>query len=307
MQQNLNHWNSTWPGFLDLAVSYVLTPSDGDFTVLATWPDFPANEMVWRTSFAVPVTFPKASAHAILRVRYVSFNRDESVPNNANSTFFNCADIRVLEAAGGLEAAPPPAEAAPSAAPAAASVDPAAGESPFSCAAPPTFSMNVSESNQWGLVYHRVWWDAPTNMTRWDRVGQLDATPGSSSLSVINNYSAPIEYVIFETGKCEQYGSDFWYEWSYGRPGSSMQYAGRVSSDADRWVLPGTTQYAWLTRNLGGGLCAPLSWTAGEASFTVTAFDTHKIDASLFVPPAACATARFAGCHAQRTKGDRSD
>jgi hypothetical protein len=99
VQQNFNHWAQGTPGLVDISVSYnTVNPTDSDFVVLATTDDFPGHEQVLQTNFSFIVKLPKRAAPAVIRARYVSRNPDEQVPNNVNSTFYNCADVLITPA-----------------------------------------------------------------------------------------------------------------------------------------------------------------------------------------------------------------
>jgi hypothetical protein len=89
-QQNLNHYNPGWPGYLDVAYSTIPNPtSDDNFTMLAVVPDFWAHLQAAQTNFSVPVLVPTLDcAHCVLRVRYLPHKETESI-------FHNCADIAI--------------------------------------------------------------------------------------------------------------------------------------------------------------------------------------------------------------------
>ena len=100
IQQNLNHWLYTKPGFIDIAVTYDINANPLVWTTLLTFDDFPANDMVTQTNFSVQVFLPKTVAangsNALLQVRYVSHNPDEvDPPTNTDAIFYNCADLYV--------------------------------------------------------------------------------------------------------------------------------------------------------------------------------------------------------------------
>jgi len=85
-------------------------------------------------------------------------------------------------------------------------------------------------------VEHSIWWDADRNLSRWDKNGSIDAS-GDSYLSLINNYTAPLEYVNFvsPSHKCHIYGNDAAYPWRYG-PVTGMEHRGQtVSGGVDFW------------------------------------------------------------------------
>ena len=295
VQQNLNHFYPPRPGFIDVAIAPASAPTA--WTTLATQPDAPANDMVVQTQLSVSITVPaSASASSILRVRYVSYNPLEVDPAaNTDAIFYTCADVAIVASAPAAAAQPAPLHQrlAPS----------AAASDSYNCTTPASWSANFTETNEFGVVQHAVWWDAGRRMTRWDRLGSLTAA-GPSALSLINDYSraAPVEWVNFlSAGACYAYGSDAFYQWGYG-PGLGMAHAGRAAGGVDAWepaAGPSAAPYSWQSRDLGEGLCAPLAWTRGRSSVVAAGFLAGPIDASVFVPQAECTKAPvFAGCHA---------
>ena len=143
LQQNLNHFFPARPGFLDVAVSYALDPSESDWISLASWPDAPAFDMVSQTTFSIPVTLPaKSSAHALLRARYTSYNPLEiDPPVNTDAVFYNCADITLVAVAAAR------ADMGP-ASPAAAAAAPAVPAGAYACSTPPSWHAEATETNQ---------------------------------------------------------------------------------------------------------------------------------------------------------------
>lgn len=274
-----------------MAITTSLTPTPTDWTTLASWPDAPAFDMVSQTMLTATVTLPATpSAHAILRVRYVSYNKLEVDPvTNTDAIFYNCADIAIVA---GVSAP------APAAAPVAAAI---AAASPYNCTTPKAWAANFTESNAWGFVQHSVWWDSGALATRWDKTGNLDAS-GPSSLSLINDYTKPVEWVYFVSQDvCEMYGNDAFYPWAYGSL-LNMAYSGRTSSGIDEWVMAGGNgEASFLTQDLGDGTCKPVAWTHGEASVTLTGWQAGPIAPSVFKPAAVCTQSpmRFGGCRAE--------
>ena len=330
LQQNLNHFFPARPGFVDVAIAAGADPNPADFVSLATLADAPAFDMVAQTVLEVRVTLPAAaSAHSVLRARYVSFNPLEiDPPTNADAVFFNCADIAITAAVPATAPAAVPAAApaavpaavpaaipaaAPAAVPAAIPVAAPASTSEavraaavwgadaaYSCSTPPSWTANFTESNDFGFVQHTIFWDAPSNMTRWDQAGNLDAS-GPSQLILINNYTTPVEWVNFvaPANKCLAYGNDAFYPFSFGAV-TNMTYDGRTGAGVDLFSVVGA-RASWTTQDLGGGLCRPLSWVRGRASAALTGFAQGPIDPAVFVPAAACTqspAARCGGAHA---------
>jgi hypothetical protein len=81
-QQNLNHWHTPKPGFLDLTIGS---------TLLARIPDYAANDMIAQTNFSLKVLIPEGAAcdSCVLKARYVSYNPLEVDPaNNTDAIFY---------------------------------------------------------------------------------------------------------------------------------------------------------------------------------------------------------------------------
>jgi len=100
-QQNANHWYSKIPGWMDAAIACNPDPqTDSEFTFIGNRiPDFEANSMLFQTNFTITARLPSVPcAHAVIRVRYVSNNPDEVVPNNPIAAFYQCADIVIAAA-----------------------------------------------------------------------------------------------------------------------------------------------------------------------------------------------------------------
>ena len=71
-QQNLNHYNPGWPGFLDVAWAIGTNQtSDDGFTILSQIPDYWPHLQAQQTNFSVPILVPNIDCdHCTLRVRY---------------------------------------------------------------------------------------------------------------------------------------------------------------------------------------------------------------------------------------------
>jgi len=98
LQQNFNHWYPQNPGWLDaaLAVKVPITNTTKWLPFGNRVPDFNANNMVTQTNFTITDVVPNMDcSHCVLRVRYVSNNPEEVLPNNPDAIFFQCADIRI--------------------------------------------------------------------------------------------------------------------------------------------------------------------------------------------------------------------
>eukprot|EP01088_Endostelium_zonatum_P011128 TRINITY_DN2496_c0_g1_i1.p1 TRINITY_DN2496_c0_g1~~TRINITY_DN2496_c0_g1_i1.p1 ORF type:complete len:173 (-),score=19.78 TRINITY_DN2496_c0_g1_i1:24-542(-) len=97
-QQNYNHWYPQNPGWLDaaLVIGTNVTKSSHFIYLGNRIPDWNANNMATQTNFTITATIPDISCdHCVLRVRYVSNNADEIVPNNPIAAFYQCADVRI--------------------------------------------------------------------------------------------------------------------------------------------------------------------------------------------------------------------
>jgi len=85
-----------------------------------------------------------------------------------------------------------------------------------------------------------------------------------------------------------------------------MQWQGRNDAGIDAWTtMSGAldSPYTWLTRPLSGNECAPVAWTRGRSTYTVTSFNAGPINPTVFTPSPSCKrTPSFAGCHAAHLK-----
>jgi hypothetical protein len=89
-QQNLNHYNPGFEGFLDVAYSTKPDPTDADFVTLASVPDTYLHKQASMTNYTLPVTLPLAEfTGGSLRVRYHPNKPTEPV-------FRQCADISIV-------------------------------------------------------------------------------------------------------------------------------------------------------------------------------------------------------------------
>uniref|UniRef100_A0A6B2L247 Uncharacterized protein n=1 Tax=Arcella intermedia TaxID=1963864 RepID=A0A6B2L247_9EUKA len=90
-QQNLNHYNPGWPGYLD--VSYAVgssLPNDDPFVVLDRIPDYWSHAQSSQTNFSVPVLIPAVQCDwCTLRVRYHPNKPTEPI-------FHNCGDVKFV-------------------------------------------------------------------------------------------------------------------------------------------------------------------------------------------------------------------
>ena len=280
---------------MDISIANVKSTAEPDFHTLMVLDDFAGHEMVQSTLFKVEVIMPAVPcAHCILRTRYVSHNPLEVDPkNNTESVFYNCADIELI------------APSSPAKAPAALRVKPPVQvASTYTCKTPDRFKASLVETNAWGTVEHTVWWDAPSHLTRWDKNGSLDGSGSKTKLSLINNYTAPVEYVNFiSRGQCHIYGNDHWYDFSFGGTATGMLHIGRTTSGIDSWQ-DARGHYTWLTRDLGNGVCSPIGWRRGESAVDVVEFvPLSHIAPATFTPDASCLKhPTFRGCRAEAVK-----
>lgn len=67
-QQNLNHYNPGYPGYIDIGYAPFPAKSDDEFIVLATVPDYWAHLQAAQHNFSVPVLMPNIDCdHCVLR------------------------------------------------------------------------------------------------------------------------------------------------------------------------------------------------------------------------------------------------
>jgi len=90
-QQNLNHYNPGWPGFLDVAYAKGPTHNtDDEFEVLAQIPDYWSHSQSSQTNFSVPILIPDLPCDwCTLRIRYHPNKPTEPI-------FHNCGDVRFV-------------------------------------------------------------------------------------------------------------------------------------------------------------------------------------------------------------------
>jgi hypothetical protein len=91
-QQNLNHYNAGFEGFLDVGYSSKQDPTEVDFITLETIRDTYQHKQAAQTNYSVTFTVPNATTEAgVLRVRYHPNKPTEPV-------FRNCADVSIVSA-----------------------------------------------------------------------------------------------------------------------------------------------------------------------------------------------------------------
>jgi len=97
LQQNLNHYNPGWPGYIDVAYAVGPNPKSGDFKLLAQISDYWPHLQAKQTNFSIPISVPNVDCpHCVIRVRYHPNKPTEPV-------FHNCADVSIVSSS-----APPP-------------------------------------------------------------------------------------------------------------------------------------------------------------------------------------------------------
>eukprot|EP00048_Salpingoeca_helianthica_P015086 m.224955 g.224955 ORF g.224955 m.224955 type:complete len:530 (-) comp16590_c0_seq1:123-1712(-) len=87
-QQNLNHYEVGYPGYIDISYTRKLNPTnESDFVTLYTLSDINYHMQSKQTNFTVYINNPRINcAHCILRIRYVPHKPGET-------TFYQCADV----------------------------------------------------------------------------------------------------------------------------------------------------------------------------------------------------------------------
>jgi hypothetical protein len=300
LQQNLNHFFPSKPGFIDVAITSILEPTESDWTILTQIQDAPTFDMVVQTTLSLQVTLPSIpSTHSLLRVRYISYNPLEIDPaNNTDAIFYNCADIAIVSSS-----LKPPSTtetthiasstSTASSTPPTLPMNQLRLPSDYSCSTPSSWIANFTETNPNGFVQHSLFWDSISKKTRWDKSGALDSSGISSSLSLINDYSKtpmPIEWVNFITaGACYAFGNDAFYSFSFGSL-NNMTHVSRSSFGLDYWEIIGAPHAKWITQELddSSGNCKPIAWILGESSVSLSSFATGPIDQDVFIPASSC-------------------
>ena len=318
LQQNLNHCAPPAPpccllecncrfsgygpnvGSIDVAVSV----NGQAFTTLATIDDFKAHDMVGVTNFTVQIKVPATvTDSAVLRVRYVSNNPLEIDPaNNTAAIFYNCADIKIT--ADAAQVSPftdglPPALATATASSFQSDKRSSSNGRDFSCASTPLFHAFGETVSRAGKVEHEIWYDGVQQLVRWDRRGSI-VNGTADAISTITNYSdvrkfGVPEFVIHpEQSKCDIYGADAFYPWTYG--GSDQPFVRNISV-AGRTVhvfnnpTSGITWQAVEVASQGGAaFCLPFS-VEMALSDSITTFQAETVNAfehGVFVPPSFC-------------------
>jgi hypothetical protein len=238
---------------------------------LATTDDFPGHEQVLQTNFSFIVTLPKRAAPAVIRARYVSRNPDEQVPNNVNSTFYNCADVLITPAHAAAAATPPLFDERQSllrdihnrasdlsrrvdhlvaralrdigAAPAAAAAAPA---SPTGCCASDQFWLRARRTlrtnNDVSVVDDMIEADQILQLTRTTQIPRGDP---AAAFYAISDFGKGVEYFVNTSVQtCALYGPDEWYPFCWGdKAAPGTQHVVNVNSTATYFA---NSDYSWI-------------------------------------------------------------
>ncbi len=323
LQQNFNHWNGANQGFVDVAIALtnVANPTASDFLTLTSTLDFPAHEQVFQTNFSLPVIWPnKAVARAVLRVRYVSNNPDEAVPNNQNSTFYNCADIALsatLGASSKAAAAPPKMDRAARLAEFVASAHtvhndlvarglapPASGPSVAGCCLPVQFTLAYEAQlrvRTTTLLLQRTY-EVDQSLQRQRFTQSLISGGGPEfNFAAVSDYQGGVEYFLNGTsGACSLYGPDQWYPFCYGDQADNGTTQARIAIFGNLTVFANNdATWLWAVSNVPSAsplFCVPvLQWFEGvdgdagnsNTTFTLTSSST-TVNAASLKKPANC-------------------
>ena len=94
-QQNLNHFYTGNPGYMDITFAQGKFPKESDFTTtLARVNDYNAMNEVTQTNFSINVTMPDMTcSECVIRVRYETNNPLE---DDRGTIFYQCADIALV-------------------------------------------------------------------------------------------------------------------------------------------------------------------------------------------------------------------
>lgn len=321
LQQNFNHWNGANQGFIDVAIALtnVANPTAADFVTLTSTLDYPAHEQVTQTNFTLPVTWPqKVISRAVLRVRYVTNNPDESVPNNQNSTFYNCADIALSATLGSSKqpAAPTPlkkdraARLAEFVAMAHAThadlvarnvVPPASGPSVSGCCLPSRFTLayeaQLRVRSTTLLLQREFEVDQGLQLQRFTQ-SVISGGGAEFNFVAISDYQKGVEYFLNGTsGACSLYGPDQWYPFCYGDQADNGTTQARIAIYKNLTVFANDdATWLWAVSNVAPTspiFCVPVlqffegvDGDAGNSNttFTLTSSSTTVNPASLTKP-----------------------
>jgi hypothetical protein len=316
LQQNLNHCaltalpvvfytqhNTCLAGYAPKvgSIDVSISVEGRDFASLASFDDFRTHDMVTVTNFTLPIKVPATvTDNAVLRVRYISNNPLEIDPaNNTAAVFYNCADIKITDAEEDVSPTPSDALVSTPTVKAAALEKLATSAPAFSCQPPPLFHAYGETVSRAGNVVHEIWYDGAQQVVRWDRRGAI-VNGTMDYISTITNYSdvrsfGIPEFVIHpEQNKCDVYGGDAFYSWSFG--GSDQPFlrnfsvAGRTVHEFYNPDSGITWQAVEVASESGATFCLPFS-TEMAHSDSLTVFQAETVNAfepSIFVPPSFC-------------------
>jgi len=91
VQQNLNHYNPGYPGFIEISFATGNNPKETDFVVLKTIVDYWPHMQAQQTNITIPVTMPNFSCDpCVIRARYH--------PNKPTEPIFHqCSDVKLVD------------------------------------------------------------------------------------------------------------------------------------------------------------------------------------------------------------------
>jgi hypothetical protein len=289
-QQNLNHFNMSTPGRIDL---YFEGAGIGR-VALATVGDWPAHDMVMQTNYTVEITVPQVSAAtpALLWAVYTSYNNKEIDPSaNTDAVFFNAADVVLIptpaSAKAGDEATVSVTKDTTKDTAAAAAAVPN-----FDCVTPPSWKGMAIETTQYGVVEHSIQWDHAHNRSRWARA--ITHRDGSTeAYVVINDYNKGIEYVINpNVPSCDLYGCDLMYPWGFGSQYNMRTIGTSFSGRVHSWQI-GTligASFTFTAESAGDGLCLPVSIATPSSTMTFVTVEIATFTDADFKPAPWCKT-----------------
>ena len=275
-QQNLNHWNQDKPGHFDLAVSY---DHEASWELLKEFGDFPGNDMVQQTNFTFDVAFPRASPAAVLRLRYISYNKYEVYPaNNTDAVFYQCSDIVIKaqdvqeDRSAAVKLEKPALKAA-------------------TCTTPDRWHA-TSESNR---QLTKIWYDATAPLVRWDRTDRATGV----TMTYLTNYTHTAEGFVeyaFEaaTKSCVTHGADLFYAWQYSSANSALCY----EDQGDVTCEDHSSGISWGAKRIAGSdKCLPRFLHKPFEHITFAATPVTSFDPAIFDVPSYCKDKKILNCH----------
>ncbi|XP_071954895.1 uncharacterized protein [Antedon mediterranea] len=89
-QQNLNHYETGFPGYMD--ISYAMATDMNDFHTVAIIGDVNEYAQYHQRNYTIPIMIPNIDcSHCVLRLRYISHKTGEH-------PFYQCSDIKITKA-----------------------------------------------------------------------------------------------------------------------------------------------------------------------------------------------------------------